>query len=207
MDTKLGCHTVYFIVLWLAMFVGNSTCPKRKGSPFSPPPTPPSSPIPGPSRPGSPLGPFPGPSRTPSPPTLDTVIFGVHPPAQPLGPFPGPSRLSSPPRLDSVILGGHPVVSPPRRSSPIPGPSRSPPRSGPIPHQPSGVPRRSSPIPGHRRRTIAPGDFLLQSMYMPEEGLAARLQEQNARHIGSSGARHPSPSSSPEVIAGPSWKP
>ncbi|XP_075721436.1 uncharacterized protein LOC142764790 isoform X9 [Rhipicephalus microplus] len=193
MDTKLGCHTVYFIVLWLAMFVGNSTCPKRKGSPFSPPPTPPSSPIPGPSRPGSPLGPFPGPSRTPSPPTLDTVIFGVHPPAQPLGPFPGPSRLSSPPRLDSVILGGHPVVSPPRRSSPIPGPSR--------------VPRRSSPIPGHRRRTIAPGDFLLQSMYMPEEGLAARLQEQNARHIGSSGARHPSPSSSPEVIAGPSWKP
>ncbi|KAL1426926.1 hypothetical protein MTO96_017881 [Rhipicephalus appendiculatus] len=103
MKTTLGAFVFYVIVIWLAILVEKSTCPKRKGSPSSPPPR-----------------------LTLSPGAGDDIPTWSPPPLTPLNPVAGPSGSPLQLRPSSPVAGpsGPPLqIRPP---SPVAGPSGPP---------------------------------------------------------------------------------
>ncbi|XP_075722496.1 uncharacterized protein LOC119168046 isoform X3 [Rhipicephalus microplus] len=226
MSTEVRLFALYFTAIWLALFVGKSTCPNGK-----------SPPIPGPAlqailrmvrsppgEQGSPRDRSPrSPSRFPVDPTRGLGPVSHRPVRRlPGGMIELPAPIAhQPPRHQHQESVGHGGSSPTPSLSPIPGPSRSlqhPESLSPIPG-PSG---RLSPIPGPSGRlSPIPGPSGPRSplrfegirisppaspLTLDSVLLGRPLSPPRLSHFpGPSGQ---SPSSAPEVVLpGPSWSP
>ncbi|XP_075722417.1 uncharacterized protein LOC119167429 isoform X2 [Rhipicephalus microplus] len=208
MSHKFGFFAIFVTVIWLAMLVGKSTCPKGKRPAKRP----------GHGRPRAPGG-SPGPSRTEP---QDVIVISDSPSPPPLSPVAGPSWAGSPPGPQ-----GYSNIPQPRPLSPVPGPSgsgsilerlRLTPPSDPIPLSsvvfgspllpspsspnpgPSGHHPRFSPTPGPSGPGQAAGSMGQPATPLHSEGLATRLRQPGSPQHASPPSSPLSPQGSPQRV-------